>query len=94
MEEHLNAEYGRDSDGESIVQCHPQLIWLHNVGKSQGMKLSICLWTLSLEPMASYVLYMPILQCTLTDGRGSSDSDVPPELFCAACNKLFKSDKA
>ena len=31
---------------------------------------------------------------TLADGRGSSDSDIPPELFCAACNKLFKSDKA
>ena len=29
-----------------------------------------------------------------TDDSGSSNSDVPPELFCAACNKLFKSDKA
>jgi len=29
-----------------------------------------------------------------TDYSGSSNSDVPPELFCAACNKLFKSDKA
>ena len=48
------------------------------------------------EPMTGYMvhIYIPILQCTLTDGHGSSDSDVPPELFCAACNKLFKSDKA
>ena len=89
MEEHLNAEYGRDSDGELIVWPHPQLIWLHNVGKSQETKLSICLWTH--DRLHGYI---PILQRTLTDGHGSSDSDVPPELFCAACNKLFKSDKA